>query len=503
VALVSGNRADVSIGNRRGTRSVDCLDVLEDDFRAAKRTRGGGAHDAQTPQASINSPDHRIGVFLLVLALACGNSVSPRDPTEVHFPGTAAVRVLPARNGDWLLLLETLQTQLLVTSPIRSAALVSANAGITNRYEAPSGWVLIDAVPHASGDVSLLSLRLDQTAEYPLRAMVSRVGTDGTVTDRELIRLVPSDGLEAPPAFVSSLDRARIVAYGEDLFAVVRWANNSVQAYRLSFDGSAVEQEWVAWVEPAASLAAVGIIGGGFDNFHQGDKEFFVYADVGTEGDLYACVSSAEDVLHEHDAFFGENLTAEADPANFDFGSGIVTRITAQGSRSPARLLGIPGRDKRLLNMRLAGDSVILVGRIRTGTSPGGWDAWILSSRAVSGDLNFERTIDVQDGDMFWDATGVGDGRLVAVGSTNYTQNPTGLSVSDARDSLALLLDSQGNVQNRIALPAGPAGRGNEAMSVFVRGSNEIAISGVENAPGTHAEVFSDAFLIRRGLNPL
>jgi hypothetical protein len=96
---------------------------------------------------------------------------------------------------------------------------------------------------------------------------------------------------------------------------------------------------------------------------------------------------------------------------------------------------------------------------------------------------------------MFWDAAPLGDGRVLAVGSTNYTQNPAGLSVSDARDALALILDAKGNVERRIALPAGPAGRGNEAMSASVAGGR-IAISGVLNAPGTHAEIFSDAFLV-------
>jgi hypothetical protein len=102
---------------------------------------------------------------------------------------------------------------------------------------------------------------------------------------------------------------------------------------------------------------------------------------------------------------------------------------------------------------------------------------------------------------MFWDVTPLNRGRLLAVGSTGYTQNPSGLSVSDARDSLAVVLDESGAVQQRIALPAGPAGRGNEAISVFALGE-QVAIAGVENAPGTHAQVFSDAFVVVRALAP-
>jgi hypothetical protein len=177
----------------------------------------------------------------------------------------------------------------------------------------------------------------------------------------------------------------------------------------------------------------------------------------------------------------------------------IVTGIGAEGVRRPARLMGSPGRNKRLLNLRVAGDSVILVGRIKTGDQPGSWDGWLLSSRTDTGQLVYERNVDVQSGDMFWDVAVLDGGRLLAVGSTNYTQNPVGLSVSDARDPLALVLDPLGNVVRRIVLPSGPAGRGNEAMSVRVGGGNQVAISGVQDAPGTHAAVYSDAFLVLRG----
>jgi hypothetical protein len=36
-------------------------------------------------------------------------------------------------------------------------------------------------------------------------------------------------------------------------------------------------------------------------------------------------------------------------------------------------------------------------------------------------------------------------------------------------------------------------------MSVRVGGGNQVAISGVQDAPGTHAAVYSDAFLVLRG----
>jgi hypothetical protein len=272
-------------------------------------------------------------LLAVAVSLSCGKAVGPPPAREVHFSDTAAVRVSPARSGEWLLLFETLQQQLLVTSPIRSAGLLGAGPGIVQTYAAPEGWVLIDAVAHPSGDVSLLSLRADSTASYPMRAMVSHFGASGAVAERELFRLPPPNGTEPGPAFLASLDRARIVARGEDLFAVVRWANNAVQAYRL--EGRALEQKWATWVEPAAPLFFLGIIGGGFDNFHQGDSVFFVHADVDAQGVLVVCVASTEDVLASHDAFFDENLTSQADPASFDFGVAVVRRSARRESGTP------------------------------------------------------------------------------------------------------------------------------------------------------------------------
>src|ERR1700704_492716 len=89
-------------------------------------------------------------LFLAVpVPLSCGKPVaSVPAPREVTFAGTAAVRVSPARSGEWLLVFETLQPQLLMTSPIRSAGLLGAGPEIVRTYPAPEGRILIDAVAH-------------------------------------------------------------------------------------------------------------------------------------------------------------------------------------------------------------------------------------------------------------------------------------------------------------------------------------------------------------------
>jgi hypothetical protein len=251
-------------------------------------------------------------------------------------------------------------------------------------------------------------------------------------------------------------------------------------------------------VEPPADLLAIGIIGGGFDNFHQGDQTAFVYLDVDASGVAYVVVPSTADVLPAHDAFFGEHLLDGADPDHFDYGVAIATRVSPDGTRSYAVLSGL-GTNRRLLNVRASARTLWLTGRIRTGSDPGSWDGWIQSFDASTGQAVAEHGVDIQAGDMFWDLAPQDDGALLAVGSTHYTQNPSGLSVSDARDDLAVIVGPDGDVRGRVTLPAGPMGRGNEVTSVRIVDGRRM-FAGVKNAPGTHAEVFSDAFLSVRPL---
>jgi hypothetical protein len=209
-------------------------------------------------------------------------------------------------------------------------------------------------------------------------------------------------------------------------------------------------------------------------------------------------VPSTADVLPAHDAFFGEHLLAAADPDHFDHGVSVITRLSPEGARSYAVLSGL-GTNKRLLNVRASAQTLWLTGRTRTGNEPGSWDGWIQSFEASTGQARSEHLVDVQEGDMFWDLAPLDDGSVLAVGSTNYTQNPSGLSVSDARDNLAVSVGPDGVVRQRVTLPAGPAGRGNEVTAVrVINGWGMFA--GLKNGPGTHAEVFSDAFLSLRPL---
>src|SRR4051812_45808752 len=93
-------------------------------------------------------------LLAFTLALASCGQPAPSSPEAWVFPGTAAVKLRGSGNR-FLMLLETLQPQLNVTSPLRTASLVNASGEIASSFAAPEGWILVDAVAHPSGDVSV------------------------------------------------------------------------------------------------------------------------------------------------------------------------------------------------------------------------------------------------------------------------------------------------------------------------------------------------------------
>jgi hypothetical protein len=388
-----------------------------------------------------------------------------------------------------------------VTEPHRKLVWLDAELQAVDEYVPPQGSFLVDFAVHPSGAVTLLEILPaagNDVFVKPIQARLTRISADGSQATLFLeAEPLPDPGGASHLLF--SLDRARVAAFGEENRVAVRWSDNSVQLHGVELRSGELQKTWTAVAEPAANLFPLGIIGGGFDNFHQGDSVAFVYLDVDETGASYVAAPSTVDVLPAHDAFFHEDLSSRADPANFDYGVSIVTRFSPAGQRTYSVLSGL-GTNKRLLNLRATSANVFLAGRVKTGNQPGSWDAWVETLDASNGRALSERFVDVQSGDMFWDLAPLDGGSLLAVGSTNYTQNPSGLSVSDPRDDLAVIVGPDGVVRQRIALPAGPAGRGNEVVSVRIIEGGWAMFAGLNDAPGTHAAVYSDAFLFLRPL---
>lgn len=442
--------------------------------------------------------------FATVLFTSCNDdsiddlSGEPLEETTVNIAGQAIIKIDATSNG-WVALKETIQPQYMITRPVREISWMNEGFSQLSNYKADTIWWLNDIAVHPSGQVSAVSVRLDLNngADYAIRVKVMRFRTDGSFVEQELTPLeIPDPGMTF---FPGCLDRAKIVAHGEDAYVVARWKYNDVQAHKIRFDflKNELKVEWKKVVEPDSYVGLIGIIGGGYDNFRQGDRYYFIYAEVDDEGNLYVGVPSTEELLYNHDRLFGEDLMSGTDPSVYDFGLAVLTKMSASGERIYSKLQGNATK-QRLINMRVHDNGVYFVGRIKTGTQPNSWDALIIKSDPVTGEHIYESTIDVRDGDMFWDVGESAGGGAIAAGTTDYTQNPHGASVSDARKAAAIVLDAQGKMVNEIPLPQGPAGRGSEAMFIKVLGSGRIIFAGVHNAPGTHSAVYCDGFVAVR-----
>ncbi len=80
---------------------------------------------------------------------------SPRDLT---LPGTAAVKVEPWNHRQWIVLVETLQQQLLVTMPQRKLVWLDADLDVIREYLPPEGRFLIDFAVHPSGAATIVEI---------------------------------------------------------------------------------------------------------------------------------------------------------------------------------------------------------------------------------------------------------------------------------------------------------------------------------------------------------
>lgn len=424
--------------------------------------------------------------------------LKPHPESTTTVAGEAVWKVLPRSEG-WMILKETLQPQLMVTAPNREITFMDGNFSEIAEYKPEGGWFLLDAVVHPSGQVTAAVISVDANVpKIGLRVKLVRIKTDGSKVETELSSL-PNNGVP-PDSFPSSLDRVKLQAFGEDVYVVTKWRFNEVQAHRMSFEGNQFIVDWQRWVEPAHYVGMFGIIGGGYDNFRQGDAFFFVYSGVDSHGNLYVAVPSTEELVQSHDEMFGENLMSGTNPDIFDFGVVILTKFTSSGERIYSALEGHAPKTK-IVNMRVDDNRVYFVGRKKLSQEPNGWDAWVLAANTSNGSVIYDALVDIQDGDIFWDINPLGDGQAIAVGCIGYTQNPVGLSVSDGRFAAAVVLDSQGRKVKSLDLPQGPAGRGSEAMFVNVLPNGSVVYGGAHNAPGTHAAIFSDGFVAVRNLS--
>jgi hypothetical protein len=135
--------------------------------------------------------------------------------------------------------------------------------------------------------------------------------------------------------------------------------------------------------------------------------------------------------------------------------------------------------------LRATGGGFVVSGRVRTSvpSDGSGWDAY-LARVDQSGGLDLYTVVDIDRGDVFFDAIGLRDGRYVALGTTGYFQNPTGASISEETAPLLVLLGADGSVAQRVGLADGA--RQDQVRTILAFDSRWL-VGGMRNGPGTHS----------------
>jgi len=407
----------------------------------------------------------------------------PVAPLDFADPGTAVIKVRSSLDG--VTLLEEKAIPILETGPQRRITLLDAAGAVRARYSPPQGFSLIDFAQHPSGEITvalasartITLVRLDRAGarsfEFPL--LDPQAPTDPYI----ILGDGPRDDTSMVPVFTR--DAVRLAPVGEDVVVALRTGRNAVVAYRLAFGtpgGMGYAVQWRTLVEPGVTMLGIGITSGTFDTFGQLENHFHVHVDADAAGNVAVAVSGKPEsapIFIAHGVFFHETQTTAIQSG------ALVTRLASGGQRigtTPVDTTQV----SELHAIRLHPNGVALVGRVFSekrddGT---GWNAYVANVDASSG---FYRVLDIEAGDVLFDIARADAGRYLAGGSTGYTQNPTGASISEQSKPLLLLLEADGSVRRRIDVAAGP--RQNQVRSIVARGDGYV-VGGMMNGPGTH-----------------
>ncbi|TFW16648.1 hypothetical protein E4L96_16005 [Massilia arenosa] len=391
----------------------------------------------------------------------------------------------------WAALEETLQ-------PIRDGhnaprrSLLLANGA---RYQPAPEWCLIDFDVHPSGELSLVLVGDKNVALVRLDA-AGRVLRQDVLDDPAHLTdpyYGDSASLGDPDAMhpYPTLDTARLAAQGDEVVLLLRNGHNAVVAYRLAQGEAGLRARWRTVVEPGAPIANVWLTGT-HDPFGDLQHPWRVFMDVDAGGRVVvAAPVNYTGLRTAHGRHFAEPV-----PGGSGFGA-LVTVLDKDGTRLHTTLLDT-ARESQLTAVRWIGaETVVLAGRIRNNpAASSGWDGYVAQVRPFQRETGPIRSIDIDRGDVILDAAPLADGRLLVAGASGYEQNTAGASISESTQPVLAVLNADGTVQSRLAVPAGP--RQTQVTSLAARGQHWLA-AGLSNGPGTHSADANPAAILADG----
>jgi hypothetical protein len=243
----------------------------------------------------------------------------------------------------------------------------------------------------------------------------------------------------------------------------------------------------------------VGITSGSFDTFGQLGNHVRIHVDVDASGTLAigaVNVPFSNYTFRAHAEYFNEPITAS---------TGILlTRVSsADGRRLGSTVIDTHQRAE-LHGLRATPRGFALVGRVLTEvrSDGSGWDGFIatVGGDGIAGPYS---VVDVDRGDVLFDVAALPSGRYLALGTTGYTQNPGGESISEIAQPLLVVLNSDGSLAQNLSYMGGA--RQNQLTTIAPLNGGWL-LCGMVNGPGTHSGdtdrglIVADGFL-REGTN--
>lgn len=469
-----------------------------------------------------NRIEHRLGLSsgIAALLLACGQAASPGSGDNGGGSGGTAghnasgndqggdghagdgngggadspppslamkgvyVKEATAGEENTLLVLLDKPLSLLVDngSPQRELWHIRGSRGVARLAQSSGSRFLLDFARHPSGQLTLL---FSDTQGYYLERLdaAGEVLAETALADAEIDQDPPAgQGAPSPPIEPLSRDAARLAATGEDVVVATRTGRHSVVAYGFALVETTFEAKWRTLVVPPHGLYGIGLTGGTYDTFGQLAAHTGVHVAVDDAGRAYVAVqhphTGDRSLLRAHENVFGEKLVG--DPDGLDL---YVTRLTRSGERLGTSVVGTAEEDE-LYGMRAVADGAVVTGRTEHWNDAGtGFDALYARVDGASGDVEVHE-LDVEAGDLAFDAVPLADGAWLVAGVSGYTQNPHGASVSEESRAFARFVFADGT-STAVVTPNGK--RHNEARTLVQRSDGQWTVGGMVDGPGTHS----------------
>lgn len=428
------------------------------------------------------------GLALVFLAGCGGGSESgigtpPVQTVDLMISGQAVTK---ARAADGVVaFLQERLTSIFEAGPQRTLEILQSDGHSLRSYVAPAGWSIVDFAIHPSGDVSAVLTTAREVRVVRMDRNAS-IESDQTFADAEAAA-DPFYDYEGGVRDASSLqpvlmhDAARVVPLGENLALVLRTGLNAVVAYRLDCDAiGRYHRVWRTLAEPGSSILGIGITSGTFDTFGQLQNHLLVHLDVDASGILaigLVDVPHNNSTFRAHAEYFGEPITASMGV--------LVDRVaSSDGHRLGSTAIDTHQRAE-LHGLRATSSGFALVGRVfsEVRADGTGWNAFVtfITHEGIPGAYG---VVDVDRGDVLFDIASLPSGQYVALGSTGYTQNPSGASISESAQPLLLLVSAEGSFVRNLGFQGGA--RHNQLRTV-VPFNRQWLVGGMTDGPGTHS----------------